>query len=110
MYGVVWITPPKVPATRLASASVQSTWLVSYSSPAAAADSVQSIPPTTVARANGSATGKRPNASAHTWLHQAQPSAPKGQNAINSMPWLEGHPNSGTTRAPVQCPKPTPIQ
>ena len=57
MYGVVWMTPPSRPATSDATPSVSRIVRVSYSSPAAAALSVQSMPPTMVARANGSATG-----------------------------------------------------
>ena len=55
MYGVFWITPPQSPASTVASASVSSTSRVRYSSPAASALSVLSIPPMIVTSANGSA-------------------------------------------------------
>ena len=62
MYGVVWMTPPSRPATSEATASVSRMERVSYSSPTAAALSVQSMPPTIVARANGNTTGSLPSA------------------------------------------------
>src|SRR5712692_10135590 len=55
MYGVVGNTPPKSPATTVAMASVSKMSRVRYSSPAAAADSVLSMPPIVVSSANGSA-------------------------------------------------------
>ncbi len=47
---------------------------MSYSSPAAAALSVQSMPPTIVARANGSATGSFASAVVNTGPHHADDS------------------------------------
>ena len=58
MYGVVWITPPHRAASSVATPSTPMTHRVSYSSPAAAALSVQSIPPTTVAKAKGMTIGR----------------------------------------------------
>jgi hypothetical protein len=58
MYGVVWMTPPQAPARMVASASTPITRPVSYSSPAAAALSVQSMPPTTVPSAKGITIGR----------------------------------------------------
>ena len=81
MYGVVWITPPKRPASTEASPSVQRILRVSYSSPAAAALSVQSIPPTIVARANGNITGNCATAWMKTGCHQDQLRANAGKNS-----------------------------
>src|SRR5512143_3850249 len=58
MYGVFWTTPPQQPAAMVASASVSRMSRVRYSSPATIADSVLSMPPTTVASANGTASGR----------------------------------------------------
>ena len=81
MYGVVWITPPNSPASTEASPSVQRMLRVSYSSPAAAALSVQSIPPTIVARANGNIMGNCATAWANTGRHQDQLLANAGKNS-----------------------------
>src|SRR5436309_15359338 len=66
MYGVVWITPPRHAASTDATPSVRRMDRVSYSSPAAAALSVQSMPPTIVARANGNTTGSLSSAGFQT--------------------------------------------
>ena len=58
MYGVFWITPPQQPAAMVATASVSKMSRARYSSPATMADSVLSMPPTTVASANGTARGR----------------------------------------------------
>src|SRR3989338_10784402 len=55
MYGVFWTTPPQSPARTVAPASTRSISRARYSSPAAAALSVLSIPPMIVTSANGSA-------------------------------------------------------
>ena len=69
MYGVDWMTPPHIPATRVASPSIAITPRVSYSSPAAAALSVQSMPPITVPRANGMTIGKYLKVNGHAVIH-----------------------------------------
>src|SRR5262245_15444553 len=69
MYGVFWITPPHDPAMMVAAASVSRMSRVRYSSPAALADSVVSMPPTTVARANGRASGRYAIASGSAGTH-----------------------------------------
>src|SRR5207245_1802059 len=56
MYGVFCTTPPHTPAMTVARASVMRMSRARYSSPAAAALSVLSMPPMMVTRANGSAT------------------------------------------------------
>src|SRR3989442_14904480 len=56
MWGVFGTTPPHSPATSVATASVKRMSRARYSSPAAAADSVLSMPPMIVTSANGSAT------------------------------------------------------
>src|SRR5512143_886776 len=70
MYGVFWTTPPQQPAAMVANASVSRMSRVRYSSPATIADSVLSMPPTTVASATsqasvgtGSASPSEPSAS-----------------------------------------------
>ena len=63
MYGVFWITPPDTPARIVARASVSRMSRVRYSSPAAMALSVLSMPPMTVASAKGSATESAPQVS-----------------------------------------------
>src|SRR3990170_117820 len=55
MYGVFWTTPPQSPASTVAPASTISMSRARYSSPAAAALSVLSMPPMIVTSANGSA-------------------------------------------------------
>src|SRR5882672_12118446 len=55
MYGVFWMTPPQSPAAMVATASVSKISRARYSSPTAMADSVLSMPPITVAKANGTA-------------------------------------------------------
>ena len=55
MYGVFWITPPQSPVSTVATASTSRMSRVRYSSPAAIALSVLSMPPTIVSSANGSA-------------------------------------------------------
>src|SRR5215472_914427 len=62
MYGVLSTTPPQSPAASVARPSVARIARVSYSSPAAAALSVLSIPPTMVEKANGIAIGRYPQA------------------------------------------------
>src|SRR5512146_2197507 len=57
------MTPPHAPATTVAIASVRSTSRARYSSPAAAALSVLSMPPMIVTSANGSATDRYGSAS-----------------------------------------------
>src|SRR5437868_4147231 len=80
MYGVVWITPPNSPANTDDTPSVSRTVRVSYSSPAAAALSVQSMPPTMVARANGSATGIFCSAASSTPPHQSHSTVVNGDS------------------------------
>src|SRR5512132_4581749 len=63
MYGVLSTTPPQSPAASVHRPSVARIARVSYSSPAAAALSVLSIPPTIVATAKGNAIGRYPQAS-----------------------------------------------
>src|SRR5436190_1747961 len=71
MYGVVCSTPPRRAAATDATPSVNRIVRVSNSSPAAAALSVQSMPPTIVANANGTAMGSFSRAAAVTISHQA---------------------------------------
>jgi hypothetical protein len=52
---VFWTTPPQLPANAVATASMSKMSRVRYSSPAAAALSVLSMPPMIVTSANGSA-------------------------------------------------------
>src|SRR5262249_46179715 len=66
MYGVFWMTPPHTPAAMVATASVSRMSRARYSSPAAMADSVLSMPPMTVARAKGTASDRYGSASPHT--------------------------------------------
>ena len=54
---------------------------MSYSSPAAAALSVQSMPPTMVASANGTTTGSFSSASSMTGRHQSNPRSQNGSIA-----------------------------
>ncbi len=63
MYGVFWMTPPHSPVSTVASASVRSTSRVRYSSPAAIALSVLSMPPMIVTSANGTAIDRYGSAS-----------------------------------------------
>src|SRR2546427_182572 len=56
MYGVFWTTPPQSAASTVAPASVRRMSRARYSSPAAAALSVLSIPPMIVTSAKGNAT------------------------------------------------------
>src|SRR5688572_15554445 len=63
MYGVDSTTPPQSPATTVQNPSVARIARVSYSSPAAAALSVLSIPPMIVITPKGSAIGRYPHAS-----------------------------------------------
>src|SRR5262247_1760162 len=63
MYGVFWMTPPHMPAAMVATASVSRMSRARYSSPAAMADSVLSMPPITVARAKGTASDRYGSAS-----------------------------------------------
>jgi hypothetical protein len=58
MYGVFCTTPPHRPAATVASASVSRMSRARNWSPAAAADSVLSMPPMTVARAKGTARAR----------------------------------------------------
>ena len=58
MYGVLSTTPPQSPAASVHRPSVARIARVSYSSPAAAALSVLSMPPTIVESAKGSAIGR----------------------------------------------------
>ena len=58
MYGVFCTTPPQKPAAMVARASVRRMSRARYSSPAAAADSVLSMPPITVASAKGMARAR----------------------------------------------------
>src|SRR5262245_33210520 len=81
MYGVFWITPPHVPATIVATASVRRTSRARYSSPATRADSVLSIPPTTVASAKGSASGRYASTSSMADTH---PSVGHGGASANA--------------------------
>src|SRR5260370_14243530 len=69
------MTPPKMPATNEARPSVNRMDRVSYSSPAAAALSVQSMPPTIVANANGNTTGSFSSAG-----FQTEPQSKIGNN------------------------------
>src|SRR5437660_12834368 len=69
------MTPPKIPAAKDASPSVSKIERVSYSSPAAAALSVQSMPPTMVAKAKGSTTGSFSSAG-----FQTDPQSKTGNN------------------------------
>src|SRR6516225_2305076 len=80
MYGVVWITPPKNPASTDATPSVKSTLRVSYSSPAAWALSVQSRPPTIVAKANGNIMGILASAALSTRPHHEPSPASAGRS------------------------------
>ena len=66
--------PPQAPARIVAIASTPITDPVSYSSPAAAALSVQSIPPTTVPRAKGITMGR-------TFTVSGQPSSHSSRSA-----------------------------
>src|SRR5215470_12574066 len=63
MYGVFWMTLPHTPAAMVASASVSRMSRARYSSPAAMADSVLSMPPITVASAKGTASDRYGSAS-----------------------------------------------
>src|SRR5438105_245119 len=72
MYGVVCKTPPSSAPSTDVTPSVRRMVRVSYSSPALAALSVQSIPPTMVARANGTATGSLASDDHQTCCHQLQ--------------------------------------
>ena len=94
MYGVFWMTPPHSPAATEASPSVSRTARVSYSSPAAAALSVQSMPPTMVASANGRAIGSR--ASARVVTVTRKPARP---DFLNVLKPLYGYPQSTLERA-----------
>jgi hypothetical protein len=63
MYGVLSTTPPQRPATSVQNPSVMRIPRVSYSSPAAAALSVLSMPPMIVMTPNGRAIGRYAHAS-----------------------------------------------
>src|SRR5947199_10261894 len=69
MYGVFCITPPQRPAAIVATPSVNKMSLARYSSPATMADSVLSVPPITVARENGMASGKYGLTARHVSAH-----------------------------------------
>ena len=77
------MTPPQAPATIVATASTAMMRPVSYSSPAAAALSVQSIPPTTVPSANGITIGRYFNESGQASSHsnRSDASHSTGQSA-----------------------------
>src|SRR5688572_23460357 len=111
MYGVVRITPPSDAAVTAATPSVIRTALVSYSSPAAAALSVQSMPPTIVASANGTATGSLPRANRNTGPHQPA-SLPYSDSHAAGSQRCGGTPlaGAGTSGSPVRSPRSQPPQ
>ena len=85
------MTPPQAPASTVAKASTPITLPVSYSSPAAAALSVQSIPPTTVPSANGITIGRylivSGNASNHSNRRAESHSVGHSAAAASTVAW-----------------------
>src|SRR5215467_10601947 len=69
MYCVFWMTPPHIPAAMVATASVSRMSRARYSSPAAMADSVLSMPPMTVAMAKGAANDRYGSAASIAGTH-----------------------------------------
>src|SRR6202035_4887662 len=90
IYGVFWMTPPQSPAAMVATASVSKISRARYSSPAATADSVLSMPPITVATANGMARdryGKEaPKVSTHARVGQGTARARWGGSIVDAGP------------------------
>jgi len=99
MYGVFCTTPPQRPATIVARASVISTSRARYSSPAAAADSVLSIPPMIVTSANGSATERYGSATSSASI---QTSVGHG-SAMPGVPTAMACGRRPASQTPSQC-------
>src|SRR5437588_9436444 len=92
------MTPPQMPASTDATPSVSRIVRVSYSSPAAAALSVQSMPPTIVARAKGKATGKYASDAHHTRSHQARSQTKAGNGELSAVEEMAPPASGGGTR------------
>jgi len=95
MYGVFWTTPPQMPATMVARASVSRMSRVRYRSPATMALSVLSIPPMTVATAKGMATDRAPHVGPGASSH-----ARVGQGIASRQ--ATGPPNAAEAPPPVR--------
>src|SRR5436190_11714281 len=106
MYGVFWTTPPQSAASTVAPASVRRISRVRYSSPAAAALSVLSIPPMIVTSAKGSASERygsvASSASSHASVGQGIASASVTATGGPASPPRPSHARSQKRAVPAR--------
>src|SRR5438094_548895 len=106
MYGGFWTTPPQSAASTVAPASVRRISRVRYSSPAAAALSVLSIPPMIVTSAKGSASERygsvASSASSHASVGQGIASASVTATGGPASPPRPSHARSQKRAVPAR--------